>query len=213
LVCLICGAALAGKWSKKFCSVRCSALNASKVAQSRPREIKYGTCLFCNSVFTANLSKQKFCSASCSAKYNNHLFKTKIRYCLNDCGNRTGKNSKKYCSRKCSLEYREKQKILDWKNGKTSGGGKKDTTHDVLSVTIRNYILKKFDFKCSQCGWGKIRPINGKIPIQVHHVDGNSSNNKESNLIVLCPNCHSLTETYGSLNKGRGRKYRRRSYY
>ena len=40
--------------------------------------------------------------------------------------------------------------------------------------------------------------FNGKILIV----------NKEDNLEVLCPNCHSLTETYGSLNKN-GRKERR----
>jgi hypothetical protein len=37
-------------------------------------------------------------------------------------------------------------------------------------------------------------------------------NNKEENLILLCPNCHSLTSTFGSLNIGNGRKYRRIKY-
>jgi Zn finger protein HypA/HybF involved in hydrogenase expression len=31
----------------------------------------------------------------------------------------------------------------------------------------------------------------------------------EENLILLCPNCHSLTATYGALNKGRGRTLRK----
>ena len=34
-------------------------------------------------------------------------------------------------------------------------------------------------------------------------------NNKEENLQVLCPNCHSLTETYKSHNK-KGRSGRRK---
>ena len=32
------------------------------------------------------------------------------------------------------------------------------------------------------------------------HIDGN---NEESNLQLLCPNCHSLTPTFGALNKKR----------
>ena len=35
----------------------------------------------------------------------------------------------------------------------------------------------------------------------VHHIDGNSLNNIESNLQLLCPNSHSLTENFGSRNK------------
>ena len=34
--------------------------------------------------------------------------------------------------------------------------------------------------------------------------------NKEDNFEVLCPNCHSLTSTYKSLNKGKGRKDRKK---
>jgi len=34
----------------------------------------------------------------------------------------------------------------------------------------------------------------------MHHKDGNRSNNKEDNLELLCPNCHSLTDNFGILN-------------
>ena len=37
------------------------------------------------------------------------------------------------------------------------------------------------------------------------HIDGNSKNNKEENLTLLCPNCHSLTKTYKGANRGNGR--------
>ena len=37
-------------------------------------------------------------------------------------------------------------------------------------------------------------------------------NNKESNLILLCPNCHSLTETYKGANLNNGRKMRTKYY-
>ena len=51
-----------------------------------------------------------------------------------------------------------------------------------------------------------------KIPLEVEHIDGNSQNNKEENLTLLCPSCHSLTKTYKGANKGKGRKHRRSRY-
>jgi 5-methylcytosine-specific restriction endonuclease McrA len=36
--------------------------------------------------------------------------------------------------------------------------------------------------------------------------DGDATNNKEENLTLLCPNCHSLTPTYRGANKGNGKR-------
>jgi hypothetical protein len=44
-----------------------------------------------------------------------------------------------------------------------------------------------------------------KIPLQLHHIDGNSGNNMPDNLQLLCPTCHSQTDTYSGKNIGRGR--------
>jgi 5-methylcytosine-specific restriction endonuclease McrA len=63
-----------------------------------------------------------------------------------------------------------------------------------------------------KCGWSEINPKSGKVPIQLNHINGNSEDNKLSNLELLCPNCHSLTPTFGMLNKGNGRKKRRDRY-
>jgi hypothetical protein len=43
----------------------------------------------------------------------------------------------------------------------------------------------------------------------LNHIDGNWENCKESNLEVLCPNCHSLTANYKGGNRGHGRAARR----
>ena len=70
----------------------------------------------------------------------------------------------------------------------------------------------KFDNKCSNCGWNEINIYTNNIPLEVEHIDGNSKNNKEENLTLLCPNCHSLTETYKGANRGNGRYNRRQRY-
>ena len=44
-----------------------------------------------------------------------------------------------------------------------------------------------------------------QIPLEVHHIDGDKTNNKLENLQLLCPNCHSLTETYRGANRGNSR--------
>ena len=60
-----------------------------------------------------------------------------------------------------------------------------------------------------KCGWHETNPISGFIPIQLEHKDGNSENHNLNNLELLCPNHHSLTPTFGILNKGNGRERRR----
>lgn len=63
------------------------------------------------------------------------------------------------------------------------------------------------------CGWGEENPHTHLIPLQIHHIDGDCTNNKEENLQLLCPNCHSLTETFGGRNENSKRVDRRTKYF
>jgi hypothetical protein len=53
--------------------------------------------------------------------------------------------------------------------------------------------------------------VTGRIPIELEHVDGDYRNNSYENVLLLCPNCHSLTDTFRALNKGNGREFRRKA--
>lgn len=74
---------------------------------------------------------------------------------------------------------------------------------DYLSnkVGIKAFALKQKlikaglkENKCECCGISEWQ--NKPISCQLHHIDGNPSNNSLENLQVLCPNCHSQTDNY-----------------
>lgn len=104
----------------------------------------------------------------------------------------------KFCSAKCQNDFAHKKYLTEWKNGNIDGttcGGYGVSKH------IRRYLFEKFNNSCQLCGWSEVNKYTGSIPLQIHHIDGNCTNNKEENLQLLCPNCHSLTENFGSKNK------------
>ena len=116
------------------------------------------------------------------------------------------KNRNKYCSIKCQKEHEYKTYIDKWKNNETDGM----RGNYQISMHIKTYLFKKYDNKCARCGWGEKNQYTGNIPLEVEHIDGNYKNNNEDNLIVLCPNCHSLTSTYKGANLNNGRKGRKK---
>jgi len=66
---------------------------------------------------------------------------------------------------------------------------------------LKNRMLKEniIENVCSICG---IDEWNGKqINLELDHIDGVRSNHNLNNLRLLCPNCHSQTDTYRSKNR------------
>ena len=53
--------------------------------------------------------------------------------------------------------------------------------------------------KCEECGISEW--MGNPIVLELHHKDGNRYNNSLDNLQILCPNCHSQTDTYRSKNR------------
>lgn len=127
----------------------------------------------------------------------------KVNYCLN-CG-KTIKLNRKFCDTKCQQEYIFKEYIKSWKEGKVNGLSGEYS----LSKRIRRFLFEKNNYRCEKCGWGEKNIYTNTLPLEIHHIDGDYTNNKEENLQVLCPNCHSLTETHKSHNK-KGRKGRKK---
>ena len=58
-------------------------------------------------------------------------------------------------------------------------------------------------YQCESCG---ISEYNNKpISLEINHKDGNNGNHHLNNLEILCPNCHSQTDTYRSKKNKRNR--------
>lgn len=166
----------------------------------KPKSVK-SLCVECGNQFEDLLSRNRtFCSQSCNAKFNNkkrgYKEKTKSN-CINCDKEVTGK---KYCGVICQKVYERNNVFEKIENGDTS----------LHEKNYKNYLIYKYGEKCMKCDWCERHTITNKVPIQLEHIDGNSGNNCLDNLKLLCPNCHSLTPTYGALNKGNGRKNRKR---
>lgn len=78
----------------------------------------------------------------------------------------------------------------------------------VKDSSFQSFKLKKRLFAaglkpkcCEECGWNKISN-DGRMPLELDHIDGNSRDNRLENIRILCPNCHSLKPTH----RGRNRK-------
>jgi len=79
----------------------------------------------------------------------------------------------------------------------------------VKGSSFQSFKLKKRLFieniksqKCEDCGWAKMSN-DGRIPLELDHINGDKYDNRIENLRVLCPNCHSLRPTHRGRNKHR----------
>ncbi len=135
---------------------------------------------------------KKYCSSFCAHSF----IKRKVRKSCTMCDKIVKKNADKFCSRKCMGKHNYEQHVKKWQKGELSGNGSTS-----IAVYVRRYIFEKYDNKCVKCDWDKTNKYTNKIPLQIHHIDGNRKNTIEKNLILLCPNCHSLTNNYGGHNK------------
>ena len=199
-----------------YCSPKCRALATQHLVKTACRHC--GTELFRT---TVELKKSKdgnsFCSHSCAAKFNNSIrmrvtnthakYRNRTRengdHCI-QCGSALKENAIKFCSLTCQQRYLFLKRIEQWLIGEINGTDKVGA-----SRYIKRYLIETRGNKCELCGWNKINPVTNKVPIELDHIDGNHKNNRPENLRLLCPNCHSLTETYKALNKGNGRESRR----
>ena len=69
--------------------------------------------------------------------------------------------------------------------------------------SLRKRLIKEGlrDPRCDGCGGTEWQ--GQPIPLQLDHINGDRRDNRLENLRLLCPNCHSQTETWCGKNRGR----------
>lgn len=171
-------------------------------------------CLNCGKEIINGDSRKKFCNSSCAASYNNLGIarnykggkrKDEKSYCLN-CGKEIKRG--KFCNNTCRAEYNAKQYIERWKRGEEDGLSGK---YQIITA-VKNYIFEKNENKCEVCGKSYVNPYTGLSVLQIHHKDGDCTNNREENLQLLCPTHHAMTENFGRRNSSATRKDSRKRY-
>ncbi len=75
----------------------------------------------------------------------------------------------------------------------------KNSTYQSFKLKNRLYLAKLKEPKCEECGWAKMSN-DGRIPLELDHINGDHHDNRLENLRVLCPNCHSLQITHRGRN-------------
>jgi len=72
------------------------------------------------------------------------------------------------------------------------------------SYKLKNRLIREGlkPLYCEECGWAK-RSKDGRLPLELDHINGDARDNRLENLRILCPNCHSLKSTHRSCNQKR----------
>lgn len=113
------------------------------------------------------------------------------RYCLN-CNSEVA-HPKIYCNNLCQQEYQFNQEYENWlQTGITK-----------TRTWLRKALSKLHGYRCASCGLSDWN--NRPITLEVDHIDGYANNSAIDNLQLICPNCHSQTNSYKGANKGKGR--------
>lgn len=162
-------------------------------------------CKHCETKLDYDNRHKKFCNSSCSATYNNLKREERSTPITWNCLNCQKEHKTvawrvgKYCSNHCQIEFQNKKRIQQWlEEGKDWRGQN--------PKWVREYLQKARGKGCEICG---IDTWNGKsIVLEMDHIDGNYEHNHPDNLRMICPNCHSQTDTYKAKNIGKGRPYR-----
>jgi hypothetical protein len=149
------------------------------------------------------------------------VYKKLIKHRINDDAFRLACNNAKSMAEAAAIlnlhfnSFKKRAIELGCYNPNQSGKGLKKISpkiplSDIIEKCIyphyQSYKLKKRlivegvkENVCESCGLSSW--LGKQLNLELHHVDGKRQNHKLKNLMLLCPNCHSQTDTFRAKNK------------
>ena len=93
----------------------------------------------------------------------------------------------KYCHNSCQQQHQRRMKafqnVQKWKEAQEPQAWAK------VPDWAKDYLIQQRSHRCEVCH--NEQHMNQPIPLEVIYEDGNSYNNSEENLLLICPNCRS----------------------
>ena len=184
ITCAHCGREFTDKknpLTRKFCSRKC-AFESRKHAQA---------CQWCGKQFKARDSaNRKYCSQECQKA---EMRSTRKRITCSTCGKifkAFASSTQKYCSPKCGFDAR---RITDEDQTRYYGSNWREQ---------RRKAHKRDHYRCQKCDitqslLGRELDVHHIIPFREFGLERYIEANKLSNLVSLCPSCHTYIECSG----------------
>lgn len=146
----------------------------------------YGSGRFCSVKCARTRAHSKKVREKISSSVKKSLTKEVINNRINTQRNNGTLGWSKEAQRKGAISSANKKKEL---NEEYLRQGK----YELLSNKFRREtLLKESNYSCEICNNDKW--LGEKIWLEIHHKDSNKNNNKRENLIIVCPNCHSIID-------------------
>jgi hypothetical protein len=198
----------------KTCGRKCS-------GELRRSLLEQRHCLACALPFYCKpSSKVRYCSIGCFNRRAKTRKADMIRVCVG-CGKdfkrHAGHINQRFCSHACRYEKVEPRPCkgcgieFSPKKPHSVYCTRRCAVHTAASKRRESGIVPHGDYSmrpsdCTRCGWC----IEPNI-LEKHHIDRDRKNNHQSNLIYLCPTCHTLDHYLardGQFSNNLGRKKR-----
>jgi hypothetical protein len=166
------------------------------------------TCKHCGKIIPYAKRENDYCNSSCFASENNKgVCRNKLYYDTlrgKSKSTRTKRVSKRLdliSCKFCGEQMQPTRKWVEFCNNK-----KCSILHETAELIrkglatrhnkrrVKFYLIETRGHKCEDCKLTKWR--KWKIPLEIHHIDGDVDNMALGNIKLVCPNCHTFTDTY-----------------
>lgn len=155
-------------------------------------------CENCLNQHNGDYGSGRFCSKKCARGYATKAKRAEINKTVSQ--KLTGRKStgkpfeSGFDKRRKNLTSQDRQKAIATLAEKRLATYSSSPFNELPLAEKRRVLINRQEGKCAECG---LQSWQGKpLTLELHHINGVHGDDREENLIFLCPNCHSQTENF-----------------